>query len=256
LLEAQLKEIEERIKIRYLPTIKKTQELLDQARSERSKIGLFSSLFSNTQETYEARIADLEATLRSMYDREREELWKEQSGIRASLTEIRSKPYDGAWWEQINVVVIRKTMIVRGERKILANEPVLFCPRDLVEAAIEKLIKKRQDEEDFRDLKARAAMSDMETRKLAESVKRGIAHQIKLLGVCPYCGQTIDSKAAHADHIYPVSKGGRSHARNMIYVCSNCNIKKGDATLNQFIRLTGYDRDAIEERLSRLGKDY
>jgi hypothetical protein len=256
LLEVQLKEIEERIRLRYQPTLNETQMLLDRARENRSKISLLSSLFSNSRGDFDVRIVALEAAMHDIYCAEREELYREQSAVRSSIAGIKSKKYEGTWWEEIDVVVIRKMRVVRGERRILANEGVLFSPRDLVDLAIDRLIKKRQEEEDFRDIKARAALSDIETRKLAESVKKRIAYQIRLLGVCPYCGQALDSKVAHADHIYPVSKGGRSHAKNMVYVCSTCNIQKSDATLNQFIRFTGYDRVAIEERLFQLGKDY
>ncbi len=60
----------------------------------------------------------------------------------------------------------------------------------------------------------------------------------------------------HADHIHPLSKGGRSVAGNMVWVCANCNSMKRDLTLAGFVRKFGLDRQAIENRLQQLGKEY
>ena len=63
LLEVQLKEIEERIRLRYQPTLNETQMLRLQARENRSKISLLSSLFSNNQVNFDDRIVALEAAI-------------------------------------------------------------------------------------------------------------------------------------------------------------------------------------------------
>ena len=57
-------------------------------------------------------------------------------------------------------------------------------------------------------------------------------------------------------HIYPVSKGGRSTLRNMVYVCGSCNVRKGTLTLVGFIRKFDLDREEIERRLRDLGKEW
>ena len=43
---------------------------------------------------------------------------------------------------------------------------------------------------------------------------------------------------------------------NMAYVCVDCNLKKRDLTLNQFIKDRGLNRDFIENNLNKLGKDF
>ena len=53
--------------------------------------------------------------------------------------------------------------------------------------------------------KATIAGYEGKSRKLAESVKG----QLDIYDHCPYCGGNIGIEP-HADHIYPVSKGGRS----------------------------------------------
>lgn len=109
----------------------------------------------------------------------------------------------------------------------------------------------RKKRDSLLELKAAAATSAKEIRDLANATKR----KIKGNELCPYCGDTIGS-TPHADHIYPVSRGGRSEPRNMVYVCGKCNIKKSSLTLSQFIKKYNLDRDAIEDRLTILHKDF
>jgi 5-methylcytosine-specific restriction endonuclease McrA len=70
---------------------------------------------------------------------------------------------------------------------------------------------------------------------------------------CPYCGSELGQKP-HADHINPVAYGGLSVSENMVYVCASCNLRKKDLTLQEFIRAANLERDAVEQRLMRLGK--
>lgn len=111
---------------------------------------------------------------------------------------------------------------------------------------------KQRKKASLEELKAAAASNAAGQRAMAASIKR----QLALDPFCPYCGCSIDeAPAPHADHIYPVAKGGRSVSRNMVWVCSECNTKKRDLTLATFVRKFGLDRDQIEKRLIALGKD-
>lgn len=115
----------------------------------------------------------------------------------------------------------------------------------------EAIERKRRKKEALTELRARAAKSLKESRKLGTSVRRRLRKQ----PWCPYCGEALGSDP-HVDHIYPVSKGGMSVAKNMVYVCSICNGMKKNLTLTAFIRKHGLDRDAIERRLDELGKEF
>ena len=108
------------------------------------------------------------------------------------------------------------------------------------------------------DLKARAAENDSETRKVADSFKRRfpLARQLNRLSNCPYCNNSLNSDNAHLEHIYPVSKGGKSIIKNLIWVCATCNLKKGDRTLSSFIKTSKLERDLVETNLDWLEKDY
>ncbi|BCS94544.1 hypothetical protein DSLASN_01760 [Desulfoluna limicola] len=66
---------------------------------------------------------------------------------------------------------------------------------------------------------------------------------------CPYCGdklppQYIGADAstslfrgrAHLDHMDPLNKGGEDSIRNVVYVCDNCNYKKGKRTFIDWLQ--------------------
>jgi 5-methylcytosine-specific restriction endonuclease McrA len=111
--------------------------------------------------------------------------------------------------------------------------------------------KKQLQKQRIAELRAVAASANGTSRKLAAKVRNQIAKQHQ----CPYCGDDL-GLAPHADHIYPVSKGGRSVKRNMVYVCAPCNAKKANLTLATFIKTFGLDRNEIEARLTAMEKDF
>jgi 5-methylcytosine-specific restriction endonuclease McrA len=81
---------------------------------------------------------------------------------------------------------------------------------------------RRQRQEERRKQQAALAAVRLEKqRELAESVKRKLSRDHP----CPYCGQGLGT-SPHADHIYPVSRGGLSVISNMVFVCQICNQKK------------------------------
>lgn len=106
-------------------------------------------------------------------------------------------------------------------------------------------------DEKLQSLKNKAAESNKIKRVIAKGIKRSLADNEE----CPYCGFILMG-AIHADHIYPVSKGGESTKKNMVLVCADCNSKKSALTLQAFIKKYNLNRDEIETRLSNLGKDF
>lgn len=115
----------------------------------------------------------------------------------------------------------------------------------------EAAARKRRKKDTLIELRAAAASNATETRYVGSAVKRRLIRQ----PWCPYCGGPLGSDP-HADHIYPVSKGGRSVPKNMVYVCAQCNSKKKNMTLTGFIRKFSLDRTAIEDRLEQLHKEF
>jgi 5-methylcytosine-specific restriction endonuclease McrA len=124
---------------------------------------------------------------------------------------------------------------------------------------------KMQEEQGRRILRQKLGISDNvvaaaaahfgTTRELADKIKRDLELQLDITRDCPYCGLPIGD-AIHADHIYPVSKGGLSTVENMVLICEQCNLKKGSKTLRQFITANNLDGKRIELVLESLRKHF
>jgi len=110
-------------------------------------------------------------------------------------------------------------------------------------------------------LKAQASENFDIQRNLISSYRtqREFTYQLERSDACPYCerkfqSHILDSKI-HLDHIYPVSKGGLSIRENLVFICSDCNVKKSDITLAIFCSRNGLDREKVTSKLLKLGKD-
>jgi len=101
-------------------------------------------------------------------------------------------------------------------------------------------------------LKVRAKRNEDEVRAMATSIKSRLSEKRQ---DCPYCGGSV-GESPHADHIYPVSKGGLSIDVNIVIVCAKCNLRKKDLTLREFIAKFSMNRDEIEKRLEEQGKSF
>jgi 5-methylcytosine-specific restriction endonuclease McrA len=146
---------------------------------------------------------------------------------------------------------IREVDCARNRWRI--QEQLSFVKQLLRQRSIADEQKRREADRDKRRAIERAKISayDGRSRDLTETVKKTLPKQSN----CPYCGESL-GETPHADHIYPVTKGGHSVAANMVLVCAACNLKKGSMTLRAFIVQYGLDREAIEVRLHDLGKDF
>lgn len=96
---------------------------------------------------------------------------------------------------------------------------------------------------------AKAACLDKTTRTRVNKIKIIIDKQKN----CPYCN-TLEMQDAHLDHIYPVSKGGLSIIENLVWCCANCNSRKSNKGLVEFLIENGYPLEIVLSRLRSLGK--
>ena len=116
---------------------------------------------------------------------------------------------------------------------------------------------KREDQKNkLMDLQARATSNEKEIRQQAQKFRRDLHNQLGKVASCPYCFGPLDDKNAHLDHIYPVSKGGQSTSKNLVFVCARCNLDKSDSTLRTFILTYKMKEAAIYSRLELLRKDF
>lgn len=126
--------------------------------------------------------------------------------------------------------------------------------------ALEKEIPNARKRDQLKNLKAASAINTEEQRVLARSernIKR-YHRQLQIFTGCPYCSKAHFgdqlSPDVHLDHIYPVSRGGRSLAQNLVFICSECNSTKSDKTLAIFCNERGFDLNEVTGRLIKLGK--
>lgn len=120
----------------------------------------------------------------------------------------------------------------------------------------QEIQKKREALHKMENLRAVAAAHVGKQRDEANKIKSGLKKQLHTHKECPYCWEILNPDDAHADHIYPIAKGGLSTTKNMVYVCSKCNSRKGTMTLSKFALKYKLDREVIEMVLEELGKDF
>lgn len=90
------------------------------------------------------------------------------------------------------------------------------------------------------------------TRKCSQVFHKKKYHEIKSLKEwdiflrdgfkCRYCGKTADDARLRIDHIYPISKGGKSEFGNLITVCDPCNGVKKDKIMPMQMMFAFWDK--------------
>ncbi len=120
---------------------------------------------------------------------------------------------------------------------------------------LENASKLKAKEKKVQQTKAKASAFDNEIRRGTDTIKNSLKGQIVAHPYCPYCMSEITFSSCHADHIYPVNKGGLTTDGNMVLVCKTCNLKKRDLTLRQFCKNSNISYDEVCSRLEALHKD-
>lgn len=68
--------------------------------------------------------------------------------------------------------------------------------------------------------------------KHVDRVSRYLLHK-RDGGKCAYCDTPTSVKEGTIDHVYPVSKGGKTEWTNVVWACKKCNCKKDNKTLEE-----------------------
>lgn len=70
--------------------------------------------------------------------------------------------------------------------------------------------------------------------------KQSLGRKIKLYveqdGKCRYCNDPFEVDEMTFDHVHPRSKGGSNGKDNLVLACKECNQKKADKLLEEFIK--------------------
>jgi len=144
-----------------------------------------------------------------------------------------------------------------------ANREVEKQAREVLRSARLRAIEEKRQETDRRAREqvemnaALAAGAAGKTRKRAQSIRFKLQRNDDIYESCTYCGLKYDKSTAQADHIYPVSHGGLSTEQNMVLVCRECNSRKTNLTLREFIeKYPHICRTEVEHRLTVLKKRF
>lgn len=60
---------------------------------------------------------------------------------------------------------------------------------------------------------------------------------------CHYCNGVVTTVDLTVDHMHPASAGGLTDFPNLVPSCVKCNVRKGDMTASDFLRLLGVVRE-------------
>jgi len=99
-------------------------------------------------------------------------------------------------------------------------------------------------------VRARVAAMDKRSRDLAARHRDYLPKPDR----CPYCQAEVDQGDYHLDHIYPVKMGGLSIPENLVWVCRDCNSKKSDRGLLDYLLSRNFEVGPIITRLRSAGK--
>lgn len=175
---------------------------------------------------------------------------------------------------EIEALAAKRAKLLGNELKLEDCRSLLNDLTDATEIVLQQIRNQQQSYEWSREYQKskRSAERQVREKQLAPYSKRielGIAamgktravasvrkRELKKSAECPYCGKPFGTDAGVADHIHPVARGGLSVTDNMVYICTPCNQKKSDRTLNEYIYKYRLDMVAIHKRLSKLGKRF
>ena len=101
---------------------------------------------------------------------------------------------------------------------------------------------------------AKLASYEDKSRNVGQSLMSSMKANLKSPYHCPYCNKKTAKTKLHVDHINPVSNGGLSVERNLVPVCSECNLEKSDLSLRAFCKKNQYDFESICDTLESMGK--
>lgn len=168
------------------------------------------------------------------------------------LTKKKSK------YEEIELILkkwILLNLFFRKKRHSLKDKLTQIIIKN--KFAEEEKKQKERNKKDKQEMhKAKAAQYDNKNWGRTEAIKsKVLKKQLIISNRCPYCNKEFENKNIHCDHIHPIHKGGLPKIRNLVYVCSKCNLQKKTDTVRQFCKKTNFNFDEIANRLERLDKD-
>ena len=225
------------------------------ARLRPFKIGIIDRVLGDIGTKYDGSMyrPEADALIRSLMEAN-ERYWK-LDGQRSSLEQaLRGLEYAAGPRAPLPITKLRDQLktFVFDLSQVEVSRVEACIERQQAQANLARERKRRQ----FEETRARAAAYANKQRQQAKSVRNGLRKQVQEMPYCPYCGESLTLDGAHADHIYPVAKGGLSTRKNMVFICAKCNGNKRQLTLRAFLQKMGYVENEVHGRLEQLQKDF
>ena len=142
-----------------------------------------------------------------------------------------------------------RVKVKRIEKDKQAYELAVYLKNSEVEEKQRRKAERKEKNSKHDRVKGLAAAHLKKSRQRAAAIKDNLC----ATNLCPYCFRDMYCEGV-ADHIYPLAFGGLSTPTNMVRVCLDCNKKKKDMTLREFIVKYSLDRKRIELALLDLKK--
>lgn len=117
-----------------------------------------------------------------------------------------------------------------------------------------KTIKNTTTEVRKEERRARLNAYENRSRLGSQQLREQELNDLEIPYQCPYCENFSERNNLQLDHIFPISLGGLSMRQNVILVCSECNQRKSDKTLQRFARENYLNFEEICSRLETRGK--
>ena len=71
----------------------------------------------------------------------------------------------------------------------------------------------------------------------------------KTNGICAHCGKKTSSRQQTIEHYVPKSLGGGYDPRNLLPLCKNCNLDRGNETIDPTVYYKFAPKDVIRDCL-------
>lgn len=121
-----------------------------------------------------------------------------------------------------------------GERRRAAQRSHYIRNKEMVLAKAAEWRRSNPEKRAGYAAKRRSTRYGLTTPKEArEAVMRIKALKAMLFATCAYCKKEFSARELQIDHIFPLSKGGRHVAENLVLACVSCNCSKGSKIVGE-----------------------
>lgn len=134
-------------------------------------------------------------------------------------------------------------VIARRKHKRLLDERMQKQEAAIKESAEKRKVEVKKKQEKERSMSSQKSMAAEQRRLMTPSLRYRVLSRDGYR--CKICGASAsDGVQLHVDHIFPVSKGGKTELSNLQTLCNRCNLGKGDQIMTAPIPVSSFTKDS------------